>query len=62
MTQVQSLVRAALDGAFAAGPMVGQVVTVRGQDCRIVRVLPMGAIEVVTLDGSRAYRLSGLPL
>lgn len=41
-------------------PKVGQLVTVRGVECRIVRVRAAGTLDVVSLDGSRAWRLSGL--
>lgn len=41
-------------------PTIGQLVTVRGVQCRIVKVRPMGTIDVVALDGSRAWRVSGL--
>lgn len=41
-------------------PKVGQRVTVRGVVCMIVKVRPFGTIDVVALDGSRAWRLSGL--
>ena len=43
-----------------ATPQVGQIVTVHGKDCRIVKVRPFGTIDVVSLDGSKAWRLSGL--
>jgi hypothetical protein len=43
-----------------AKPQVGQIVKVYGQDCRIVKVRPFGTIDVVTLDDSKAFRLSGL--
>lgn len=41
-------------------PEIGQLVTVRGVRCRITAVLPLGTIEVEALDGSKAFRLSGL--
>ena len=41
-------------------PQVGQVVQVYGKPCRIVKIHPFGTIDVVTLDGSKAFRLSGL--
>ena len=41
-------------------PQIGQIVKVYGVDCRIVKIHPFGTIDVVRLDGSRAYRLSGL--
>lgn len=44
-------------------PRLGQIVKgehVRGQDCRIIAIHPLGTIDVETLDGSRCYRISGL--
>lgn len=41
-------------------PQVGQVIQVYGQPCRIFKVHPLGTVDVVTLDGSRAYRVTGL--
>ena len=46
--------------AAPATPQIGQIVKVHGKDCRIVKVRPFGTIDVVTLDGYRAWRLSGL--
>jgi hypothetical protein len=45
---------------FNAPPQVGMTMTVRGILCRIVRLLPHGTVEVVSLDGERAFRVSGL--
>jgi hypothetical protein len=42
-------------------PKIGMLVTVRGVQCRIVKVLPMGTIDVVSLDGDHAWRVTGLP-
>jgi hypothetical protein len=41
-------------------PQIGMIVKVYGFECRIVKIHPFGTIDVVRLDGSRAYRLSGL--
>ena len=41
-------------------PQIGQLVTVYGQQCRIIAIHDFGTIDVETLDGSRCYRLSGL--
>lgn len=41
-------------------PVVGQLVVVRGVQCRIVKVRPMGTIDVVSLCGQYAWRVSGL--
>lgn len=45
---------------MSAKPKVGQLVTVRGVVCRIVKVRELGTIDVVSLDGSKAWRLTGL--
>jgi len=41
-------------------PQVGQLVFLRGLTWRITAVLPAGTIEVESLDGSMAIRVSGL--
>lgn len=41
-------------------PVVGQRITVRGIDCIIVRILPAFTIDVESVDGSKAFRLTGL--
>jgi len=41
-------------------PVKGQLTTVRGVSCRIVRVWPFGTIDVVSLDGKHAWRVTGL--
>lgn len=41
-------------------PKIGQIVKVHGQDCRIFKIHPFGTIDVVTLDGSKSFRMSGL--
>ncbi len=42
-------------------PYVGQTTRVFGVLCRVVRVYPMGTIDVEALDDSgRAWRVSGL--
>lgn len=43
-------------------PKIGQWVEVRGVMCVITAVLPCGTIEVLSLDGKHAWRLSGLPI
>ena len=43
-----------------ATPQVNQIVKVYGKDCRIVKIHPFGTIDVARVDGSQAYRLSGL--
>ena len=41
-------------------PAIGMIVKVLGQDCRITKIRPFGTIDVESLDGLRAYRVSGL--
>ncbi len=41
-------------------PQIGDIVTVRGLKCEIVRILPAGTIEVSEIDGPHAFRVSGL--
>lgn len=42
-------------------PIVGQTMTVRGIVCRIVRILPLGTVDVVSCCGHYSFRVSGLP-
>lgn len=41
---------------------IGMIVTVRGIKCRIFKVREFGTIDVVSLCGNYAWRLSGLTL
>ncbi len=41
---------------------VGNPITVRGIACRITKLLPLGTVEVESLDKTRHFRVSGLPL
>lgn len=41
-------------------PKVGMLMTVHNITCRIIAVLPMGTVDVVSLDGSKHYRVTGL--
>lgn len=41
-------------------PTIGQVITVHGVTCRVVKVHDFGTCDVVSLDGSLAWRVSGL--
>lgn len=43
-------------------PQVGQRVTVYNVECVIFKVRPLGVIDVVAVDGSRAWRLAGCPI
>jgi hypothetical protein len=46
----------------AAGyPKLGDLMTVRFTKCRIVKVHPLGALDLVSLCGNYAFRVSGLP-
>jgi hypothetical protein len=42
-------------------PKLGQLITVRGVQCRIVKIYPLGTLDCVSLDGLRSYRVTGLP-
>jgi hypothetical protein len=43
-------------------PQPGQIVYLRGVECRIVRIRPAGTIDVEATDRSgRRWRVSGLP-
>lgn len=42
-------------------PAIGQPITVRGIACRITKVRPFGTVDVLSLCGNYAYRVSGLP-
>jgi hypothetical protein len=41
-------------------PKINQLVEVRGVRCRIFKVHPLGTIDVVSLCGKYAWRISGL--
>ena len=41
-------------------PAIGQQMTVRGIVCQITCVLPAGTVEVTSLCGNYAFRVSGL--
>lgn len=41
-------------------PNVGDVVVVRGVKCRITKVHKFGTIDVQAIDGSGAWRITGL--
>jgi hypothetical protein len=41
-------------------PQIGQLITVRGVTCRIVKIHPLGTLDCVSLDGLRSYRVTGL--
>jgi len=43
-------------------PKIGQLLEVRGIKCRIFEIRPLGTIDVVSLCGNYAFRLSGLML
>jgi hypothetical protein len=43
-------------------PKINQIIIVRGIRCRIFKIHPLGTIDVCEIGGSRAFRLSGLPL
>lgn len=41
-------------------PRIGQTMEVRGVLCRIIKVRPFGTVDVVSLCGRYAFRVSGL--
>lgn len=41
---------------------VGDKMIVRGIKCIVFKVRPMGTVDVVSLDGKHAWRVSGLAL
>ena len=41
-------------------PNIGDKTTVRGVSCTIVRIHPMGTVDVVSDCGKYAWRISGL--
>ena len=41
-------------------PKIGQIITVRGTPCRIFKVYRLGTVDVVSLCGTRAFRVTGL--
>lgn len=43
-----------------ASPYVGQPITVRNVPCQIVKVRPFGTLDVVSIDGKHAFRVTGL--
>lgn len=43
-------------------PRIGQHVMVRGVECVIFKIHAFGTIDVESLDGKHAWRLSGLPM
>lgn len=49
-------------GGVVSAPKVGDAITVRGVECRVSKVLPFGTIDVVSLCGRYAWRVSGFTL
>jgi hypothetical protein len=41
-------------------PNVGDLITVRGTTCKVTKVYKFGTADVVSLDGKRAWRVTGL--
>jgi len=41
-------------------PKIGQLITVRGIVCRIAKIHPLGTLDVLEINGPRAFRLTGL--
>lgn len=46
--------------AYPPKPYIGQPCTVRGVECTITRILPFRTLECAAVDGSMAFRVSGL--
>ncbi len=57
---IHSITTSAPPTAQPKAPSVGQLMSVYGQACRVTRVYPFGTCDVLTCDGSRAYRVTGL--
>lgn len=57
-----SRLEASLNAAPAGSPLIGRTMMVRGHECRITKVLPMGTIECESLVAPVAFRVSGLDL
>jgi hypothetical protein len=47
-------------GGLPPKPKVGQRMTVRGVECRITKIQSYGTVDVVSLDGKNAWRVTGL--
>lgn len=45
----------------AIPPRIGQRMDVRGQSCIIRRIIPLGTIEVESIESGQWFRVSGLP-
>jgi hypothetical protein len=41
-------------------PKLGQLIKVRGIICHIVKIHPFGTVDVLEVNGSRAFRVTGL--
>jgi hypothetical protein len=41
-------------------PTKGQTLKVYGQTCTITKVWPFGTVDVLTPDGKKAFRVTGL--
>lgn len=53
-------IRYASNIGMSKQPMIGQLMMVRGVQCKIVKILPFGTLDVVSICGQYAYRVSGL--
>lgn len=51
----------ATDTAGRPKPTKGDTMNVYGRPCRVTKVWPFGTVDVVTLDGKKAWRVTGLP-
>lgn len=41
-------------------PRIGQIIKVHGAACRVVKVYDFGTCDVESVDGKRAWRVTGL--
>lgn len=41
-------------------PSIGQPIDVHGIPCRIIRIHPLGTIDVKAIDSERYWRITGL--
>lgn len=46
---------------MSQAPKIGQWMMVRGLRCTITKIHPFGTVDVVSSDGKRAFRVTGLP-
>ena len=59
---VETLTDIEVDAALPVDtpPEIGALVTVLGRDCRVIRVMDFGTMDVESIDGEYDYRVTGL--